>query len=286
MGNNDCNTPLNSCINGTNDVENVGIIAGAGELPVLVAQNAAAQGRKPIIIQITKTDEQRFAEIPCEVHPYGVGQIQKITRKLLDLNVKELVIIGKIEPSILLRRFQVDATTLKILAQNRGQKPATIVSAVLEHFQEAGLSILTQDHFLSHLLPEPGVLTKQKPNDAQWGDINTGITTARKIADLDIGQTVVLKNQIVLAIEAIEGTDTTIERGGNLGGKGVVVAKAAAKNHDFRVDVPTVGMRTLQTLHSVKGSVLAVEARRTFVMEPETLFQQADRWKISIVAVE
>ncbi|MDE0085994.1 MAG: UDP-2,3-diacylglucosamine diphosphatase LpxI [Candidatus Poribacteria bacterium] len=273
-------------MNGIYDTEKLGIIAGAGELPVLVAQSAAAQGRKPIIIQITKTDEQRFSGIPCEIYSYGVGQIQKITQKLLDLNVKELVIIGKIEPSILLRPFQVDATALKILAQNRKQKPAALVSAVLEHFQNTGLSILKQDHFLSHLLPDPGILTKRNPNDAQWDDIKTGIATARQIANMDIGQTVVLKNQIILAIEAIEGTDTTIQRGGDLGGKGVVVAKAASENHDFRIDVPTVGMQTLETLHAVKGSVLAVEARRTFVMEPETLFEQADRWKISIVAVE
>ncbi len=273
-------------MNGTNDVEKLGIIAGAGELPILVAQSAAAQGRKPIIIQITKTDEQRFTDIPCELYTYGVGQIQKITQKLLDLNVKELVIIGKIEPSILLRPFQVDATAIKILAQNRSQKPSAIVAAVLEHFQTKGLSVLKQDLFLSHLLPESGVLTKRKPNTAQWADIKVGIETARQIANLDIGQTVVIKNQIILAIEAIEGTDTTIERGGNLGGKGVVVAKAAAENHDFRIDVPTVGMQTLQTLHAVRGSVLAVEAKRTFVMAPENLFQQADRWKIAIVAVE
>ena len=273
-------------MNGTKAVEKLGIIAGAGELPILVTKNAAAQGRKPIIIQITKTDEQRFTEIQCEVHSYGVGQIQKITQKLLDLNIKELVVIGKIEPSILLRPFQVDATALKILAQNRSQSPTSLVSAVLEHFQNAGLSILNQDHFLFDLLPEPGVLTKRKPSDAQWDDIKTGIAIARQIANLDIGQTVVIKNQIILAIEAIEGTDATIHRGGDLGGKGVVVAKAASENHDFRIDVPTVGMQTLETLHAVKGSVLAVEARRTFVMEPETLFEQADRWKISIVAVE
>ncbi len=267
-------------------MEKLGIIAGAGELPVLVAQSAAAQGRTPVIVQITKADEQRFIGIPCETYTYGVGQIQKITQKLLDVNVKELVIIGKIEPSILLRRFQIDATTIKILAQNRNKRPSSIVSSVLEYFQTSGLSVLTQDHFLSHLLPDPGVLTKGKPNAAQWKDIKAGITTARNIANLDIGQTVVIKNQIVLAIEAIEGTDTTIERGGTLGGKGVVVAKAAAEHHDFRIDVPTVGMQTLETLHSVSGSVLAVEAKRTFIMDTERLCEQADKWKIAIVAVE
>lgn len=267
-------------------MEKLGIIAGAGELPVLVANSAVEQGRELVIVPITKEDDQRFSMIACEVYPSGVGQIQKITQKLLELNVSELVIIGKIEPSILLRPLQFDATALKILARNRSRKPSALVSSVLEHFQSAGLSILKQDYFLTHLLPEPGVLTKRQPNASQWKDIDIGIQIARKMANLDIGQTVVVKNEIIIAIEAIEGTDTTIERGGELGGKGIVVAKAASETHDFRIDVPTVGMQTLQKVHSVKGSVLAVEARRTFVMEPEKLYPQADRWKIAIVAVE
>ena len=267
-------------------MEKLGVIAGAGELPTLLAQNAITHGRKPIIIQITKDENQRFDDLSCEVYNFGVGQVQKITRKLLDLNVSEIVIIGKIEPSILLHPLKFDTTAIKIMARNRSKKPSAIVSAVLDHFQSAGLSILTQDHFLSHLLPEPGVLTKREPNRAQWTDIDIGIQTARQTANMDIGQTVVLKNQIIIAIEAIEGTDRTILRGGELGGKGVVVAKAASKNHDFRTDVPTVGMKTLQTLNQAKASVLAVEANRTFVMDTEVICKQADDWKISIVAVE
>ena len=269
-----------------NDMEKLGIIAGAGRLPVLVAKNATEIGRKLIVIQITKEDEQRFDEIPCKVYPYGVGQIQKITKKLLDINVTEIVIIGKIEPSILLRPIQVDATALRILTENRSKQPAALAEAVITHFQDSGLTVLNQDHFLSHLLPKPGILTKRKPNNKQWEDIRIGITTARQIANLEIGQTVIIKNQIILAIEAIEGTDSAIQRGGKLGGKGVVVAKAASIDHDFRSDVPTIGMKTLQTIHSVKGSVLAVEAERTFVMETDDLYEQADKWKIAIVAVE
>lgn len=267
-------------------MEKLGIIAGAGELPIHVVQSAVAQDRHPIIIQITKEDEHRFANLSCEVYAYGVGQINKITHKLLDLNVKELVIIGKIEPSILLNPLQFDVTALKILTQNRSKKPTAIVSAVLEHFQSFGLSVLSQAQFLSHLLPETGILTKRKPSTKQWEDIEIGIETARQTANLDIGQTVVIKNQIILAIEAIEGTDNTIRRGGELGGKGVIVAKAASENHDFRIDIPTVGMQTLQTLHEVQASVLAVEAKRTFVMDSEKLCQQADKWKIAVVAVD
>ena len=267
-------------------MEKLGIIAGAGELPVLLARAAVVHERQPVIIQITKSDTQRFTGITCELHTYGVGQIQKITRTLLNSGVKEVVIIGKVEKNILLRPFQIDTTTIKILVQNRREKPTAIVNAALNHLESAGLTILPQDRYLHHLLPKPGVLTTRQPTASQWADIELGISTARQIANMDIGQTVVVQNQIVLAMEAIEGTDATIQRGGNLGRKGVIVAKAAAENHDFRIDVPTVGMQTLEVLHQVKADVLAVEARRTFVMDADALVQQADQWKIAIVAVE
>ena len=263
----------------------LGIIAGAGELPVLLARAAVAHDREPVIIQITKSDVQRFAGITSEIHTYSVGQIQKIARTLLNSGVQEVVIIGKVEKNILLRPFQMDTTTLKILVQNRREKPTVIVNAALSYLESAGLTILTQDRYLHDLLPQPGVLTARQPTESQLADIELGISTARQIANMDIGQTVVVKNQIVLAVEAIEGTDATIKRGGNLGKKGVVVAKASAENHDFRIDVPTVGMQTLEVLHQVNASVLAVEARRTFVMDSDVLIQQADRWKIAIIAV-
>jgi DUF1009 family protein len=267
-------------------MEKLGIIAGAGELPVLLARAAVAHERQPVIIQITKSDAQRFAGIECELHTYGVGQIQRIARTLLNSGVKEVVIIGKVEKNILLRPFQIDTTTIKILVQNRREKPSVIVNAALNYLESVGLTILTQDQYLQHLLPQPSVLTTRQPTASQWTDIELGISIARQIANMDIGQTVVVKNQIVLAIEAIEGTDATIQRGGNLGKQGIVVAKAAAENHDFRIDVPTVGLQTLEVLHDVKASVLAVEACRTFMIDADVLIQQADRWKIAIVAVE
>ncbi len=289
-------------------MEKLGIIAGAGGLPVQLAHAAIVQNRQPVIVQITEADAGRFAGLAVEIYSFGVGQLQKIIKTLRDADVHEIVIIGKVEKNILLRPFQVDATTLKILAKNRFLGSARrdkrdsgletqedterrlaydrkIVVAILDHFEASGIAVLPQDRFLTHLLPQPGVLTARGPAARQSADSHFGITVARQMANMDIGQTVVVKNQIVLAIEAIEGTDETIRRGGALGGKGVVVAKAAAEHHDFRVDVPTVGMQTLQTLRDVKARVLAVEARRTFVMDADALIAQADRWKIAIVAV-
>ena len=266
-------------------MEKLGIIAGTGELPVLLARAAVAHKRQPVIIQITKSDAQRFAGITDELHTYSVGQIQKIARTLLDSGVKEVVIIGKVEKNILLRPFQIDTTTIRILVENRRKRPSAIVNAALTYLESVGLTILPQDQYLHHLLPQPGVLTARHPTANQWADIELGIRTARQIANMDIGQTVVVKNQIVLAIEAIEGTDVTIQRGGDLGKNGVIVAKASAAHHDFRVDVPTVGIQTLKVLHQIKAGVLAVEAQRTFVMDIDALVKEANRCKIAIVAV-
>ena len=267
-------------------MEKLGIIAGAGELPVLLAQAVRDQGRLPIVVQITQTPSERLASVASEIYSIGIGQVQKVARTFLDSGVREIAIIGKVHKSILFRPFLVDATAIKILAMTRHKGVHAILAAVIDYFESKGFSVIEQHRFLKGLMPQAGVLTKKQPTSAQWADLRFGMQLARQVANLDIGQTVIVKDLISLAIEAIEGTDEAIRRGGKLGGKGVVVAKAAASHHDFRIDVPTVGDETLTVLNEINGSVLAVEAGRTFVMNHEALCQQADRWNIAIVAVE
>lgn len=266
-------------------MERLGLIAGAGDLPLLLAQSALEQGRPPIVIQITQPTSRQLETIASEAHSFGIGQVQKITKTLLDAGVRELAIIGKIDTGILLRPFLVDPTAVKILARNRNKGTPAIVAAVIEHFESKGIHVIEQHRFLRGLMPKEGVLTKRQPTQSQWADVRYGMQLARRVANLGVGQTVVVKNKMPIAIEAIEGTDEAIKRGGTLGGKGIVVAKAAATDHDFRVDVPTVGAQTLRALHSVDGGVLAVEAERTFVMNQHALCEEGDRWKIPIVAV-
>ena len=266
-------------------MEKLGIIAGAGDLPLLLANAALEQDRIPLVIQITQPASKQLKTVASEAYSFGIGQVQKVTRTLLDSGVRELVIIGKIDTSILFRPFLVDTTAVKILAKNRNNGTRAVVAAVVEHFESQGITVVEQHRFLSELMPKEGVLTERQPTQSQWRDVNYGMQVARRVADMGIGQTVVVKNMTAVAIEGIEGTDEAIKRGGMLAGKGVVVAKAAASNHDFRVDVPTIGDQTLRTLHAAGGNVLAVEARRTFVLNQHALCEQADRWKIPIVAL-
>lgn len=267
-------------------MEKLGIIAGAGELPVLLAQAAIEHGRLPFVIQVTKAPSERLSGITSEVHSFGVGQLQKMARMLLDAGVKEVALIGKVHKGILLRPLRVDRVAAKILAATRHKGAAAVVSAIIDYLESNGLRVIEQHAFLKCLLAQPGVLTARQPTEAQWTDLRYAVGLARQIADLNIGQTVVVKDGIPLAIEAIEDTNEAIRRGGRFGNKGVVVGKAAAASHDFRVDVPTVGAETLAVLHEVHARVLAVEANRTFILDQEELCRQADRWKISIVAVE
>lgn len=267
-------------------MEKLGIIAGMGELPVLMAQAAIDYGRVPVVVPITKNPSELLADVSSEIYPAGIGQIQKVTRIFLDSGVREIVIIGKIHKSVLLRPFLLDSTAAKILANTRKKGIRASIAAVIDSFESKGLSVIEQHRFLKGLMPNAGVLSKKQPTASEWKDLRYGMQLARQVANLDIGQTVIVKSLLPIAIEAIEGTDAAIQRGGELGGKGIVVAKAAASNHDFRIDVPTVGSETLKALHEVNGSVLAVEAKRTFVVNQEALCRQADLWNISIVAVE
>ena len=267
-------------------LEKIGIIAGVGELPVLMAQAAIDNGRLPVVIPITQTPSERLEDVAAEIYPAGIGQIQKVTRIFLDSGVREIVIIGRIHKGVLLRPFLLDSTAVKILAKSRNNGIRASIAAVIDHFESKGISVIEQHRFLKGLMPKTGVLTKKQPTASQWSDLQYGMKLARQVANLDIGQTVVVKALLPIAIEAIEGTDEAIRRGGELGGKGIVVAKAAASHHDFRIDVPTVGDETLKILREVNGSVLAIEAERTFVVNQKALCEQADLWNISIVAVK
>jgi len=271
----------------------LGIIAGSGDLPVLLATCAIQHGKQPIIVSVTKTPSPKLSEIASEFQPVGdeaffqfhVGQIKKIIKTFRDADVQEIALIGKVNKNVLLKPLWFDSTARKILAKARNKSDQSILKLIVEELESLGFTVIDQRKYLSSLLPKAGVLTKRQPKNNEWKDVNYGIDLARKIANLDIGQTVVVKNQMPLAIEAIEGTDETIRRGAFLGGKGVVVAKAAASQHDFRFDVPTVGCDTLSVMQKAGTKTLAVETERIFLVEPEKFVREADMMKISVVVV-
>ncbi len=220
-------------------------------------------------------------------HEVGPGQIGKSHKLLLQGNVEAVVFIGKVPKINLLRNLhKLDWMAIKYLSKLPNFSDDTIQLGVGEMLEEHGFKVLTQSEFLRDLFPQVGVMTKRQPTAEEYVDVEYGMRIAKEIARLDIGQTVVVKDRMILAIEAIEGTDETIRRAVRLARGPVVVAKVSKPNQDQRFDIPTVGMNTLDAMTTEKqGGVLAIEARETMVVEKEEMIAYADAHGIALVSV-
>jgi DUF1009 family protein len=201
------------------------------------------------------------------------------------MEVEEIAIIGGVSKDLLFKPMHLDTKAIRILNRLRNKSDSSIFEAVAEEMESIGIKVIDQRLYLSELLPQKGILTKRKLSADQKRDIEYGMKLARKIAELGVGQTVLVKDQIPLAIEAIEGTDEAIRRGGKLCKAGAVVAKAVSAEHDFRFDVPTIGPDTIDVLIESKAAVLAVESEKAFLLKPEDTIQKANKAKISLVVV-
>lgn len=275
----------------SNSTRAFGVIAGDGELPFLLVEDVQLQApeRHIVFVPVTKASAELAPQnLPAgvSIFPCGVGQIRKITQTFHQYQVTEIAIIGKVHKSILLKPLHLDSIALQILARTRNRGDQAILSGVMAHFEAEGIGIVPQSRYLVDSIPKAGLLAKRKPTTAEWKDIKYGLEIARSIADLDIGQTVVLKDRIILSVEATEGTDQTIRRAGDLASKGMTVVKTAATHHDFRIDTPTIGSHTLEAMRAAEASVLAVEAERVLLIRPQELTQLANQYRISIVIVE
>lgn len=265
--------------------EFLGLIAGSGELPVLLARGAVASGRKVIAIALSDDVDEEIKRLAEGFHLFGPGQISAIIQTLKRTGIREVTFAGKVKKKAMFKPAELDPLALRLLSGLRDGTDAGILKAVARLFEENGLKVIDQRRYLDHLLVGPGPIVG-KPSKRVMEDIRYGISLARKIADLGIGQSVVVKSLVPLAVEAVEGTDEAIRRGAKYGGEGVVVAKATASGHDFRFDVPTVGPDTIEVMAEVRASALAVEAGGCFLIRKEEVVRLAEKAGISIIALE
>ncbi len=263
----------------------IGMIAGAGDIPYLIAQHAYRAGRPVPTIALS-------AQVAALLSPYcphltqcGPGQLGKIIRVFQRQGVQQVVIVGKVEKQFFFETPWVDWRTLRGLRRLPDYRDMTILRALAAEFASAGLIVLEQTHLLHHLLTPAGVLGQQQPNQRAWEDIGYGFRQARHLAELDIGQTVVVRRRTVLAVEALEGTDAAIQRGCQYGQQGAAIVKVNRPQPDMRFDVPAVGPQTLQAAIHGGASVLAVEAGTTLMLHRQELIAQADAHRIALVGV-
>ncbi len=266
----------------------LGLISGEGQLPSLLAQSAKERGYKVVALALSESAEAQVSPHADKTYLVAPGQIGRSIGLLKKEGCTGLVFVGKVPKINLLRQLhKLDWLAVKELSKLPNFNDDTIQFAVGDIMEAHGLKVLTQSEFLRHLFPEIGVLTKLQPSAGDYADIEYGMRVAREIARLDIGQTVVVKDRMILALEAIEGTDEAIKRAVKLARGPVVVCKVSKPNQDQRFDIPTVGMNTLQSMvndNANPGGVLAVEARETLVVEQDEMVKYAEANGIAIVA--
>jgi hypothetical protein len=266
----------------------VGLIAGIGNLPVEFMRAAQHEGYEVVVISVVT---EGAPELQAEADAYyqiSVFKSDTVIKTFLKEGVTDVTMLGKVTKEHLYKKITTipDMRTIKLLNRLRNRKDDTIMLAIVEELEKEGLAVADQTKYMRSLMPPVGVMTMRKPTEVEQLDIEFGFTLAKQMGALDIGQTVVVKEQAAMAIEAIEGTDECIKRGGALGREGAVVVKTAKPNQDVRFDVPAVGMKTLESMITGNCKVLAMEAKRTIFVEQEAVLQKANELGIVICAVE
>jgi DUF1009 family protein len=263
----------------------LGLIAGDGELPVRLAKSAKYMGFSTIAISLASSNRNQLSKYCEKVYSIGPGQIQKIADTLHKEKITQLSFIGKVHKGLLLRNPRLDSRALKLLKQKNRLNDDQIMLTVIKELEAENISVLDQTLFIKELLADKGVLGDISPTEEELVDINYGFQVAKQMGKIDIGQSVVVENKMILAVEAIEGTDRAIERGCRLSSGKAIVVKVSKPNQDNRFDIPTVGVNTLKTMKKFGGRVLAIEANETFMVEKEKMIKFANVNKMVIVSV-
>jgi len=273
-------------MNSVPDLNSLGIIAGNGRYPVLLAEAARARGVKRIAIAgfsgETAPEVEKLADNYTKLR---VGQLGGLCKYFRDQKITQAIMAGQIAPGNLFDLLP-DLKGALLLARLKERNAESIFAAIAEELQKSGVELLPATTFLEDALPEPGYVAGPKLSAKQLEDVAFGFRIAKEISRMDIGQSIVVKKGTVLAVEAFEGTDAAMERGGRLGKGDVVLVKVSKPNQDFRFDVPVIGTRTLDKAREAGVRVIACEARRTLLLDRKLVLEQAARDGISLFAAD
>lgn len=267
-------------------MKKIGLLAGIGRLPVEFARAARGMGFAVFAVTVVPDTDGELGNYCDKIMDIPVGQLDTIIETLQQEQVTEVTFLGKVTKEYLFTgQIPMDARMRSLILSLPDRSDDTIMLAFVKELAEAGIHVLDQTKLIATLMPAPGTLTARPPSETQLADMKFGFQMAKKIGGLDIGQTVVVKNQAVLAVEAIEGTDAAIKRGGLLGQGGVTVAKVAKPSQDLRFDVPSVGVQTIRSMVEAGASGLAIEAGKTLLVDQAAVIRLAEDHDIVIVAM-
>ena len=269
--------------------EKLGLIAGMGGLPLALAAEARKMGHYIVAIALQPPADESLKPLADEFHKISVGRFGRLLSLLKKQSITNVVMAGKVPKTLLYESKSSiipDLKAVKLLFSLKNHSDDTIMSAVVRELENKGITVHKTTDFTKDLLVPEGVMTGSKPSRKDIEDIEFGWDIAKKIGRLDIGQTVVVKNLAVMAVEAIEGTDKAIKRGGKLANKNAVVIKVSKPDQDMRFDVPVAGIETLRTMKKVSARVLALEAGKCIIIDKEKFIKEADKSGIVVVGVK
>lgn len=262
-----------------------GLIAGDGTLPVRMAQYAKENGFEVVCISLANDNLHQLKKYCSKVYSCHPGEINKIEKILKDEEIKQATFLGKVHKRVLLQLHKFDKRAIELLKSVKRLNDDEVMLLIVKEFEKAGITVLNQTIFIKNLMIPAGVLGKHKPTEAQLEDVNYGFWLAKEMGGIDVGQSVVIKDKMIMAVEAIEGTDVCIKRGAKLAKRNAAVIKVSKPKQDKRFDIPAVGLRTLRTMRKYKANLLAVEANETIIVDQEKVIKYADDHNIVIMAV-
>ncbi len=266
-------------------IQKLGLIAGNGKFPILFAREAKAKSMKVIAAAVCGDTSFFLKFFVDQLSWFRVGELKKLFQYFKEQGVSQVIMAGQVNPNNLFdENLKLDEEFQKLHAALKDRKADTIFSAVAEKLKENGMELLDSTMLLADYMAPKGTLTRRGPTAAELADIEFGRTIAKMMGGIDVGQTVVIKEKAIVAIEAMEGTDKTILRGGAIARKGAVIVKMSKPSQDNRFDVPVIGPRTIRNMIKSNAACLAVEAGKTLIIDRNSCVKLADKAGICIVA--
>lgn len=261
------------------------VVAGAGSYPRLVVEGARRAGVSKIdVMRLLGSTDRATLKLADEVFPFAVGEAARATRWAGTRGYDGVILAGQVNPLSLFRsRFEPEVK--EWLAAMPVKNAHTIFGKLVEEFERHQTKVLPASSYMDEALPGLGPLTRRGLTPMEEDDVRRGVQVASDVGRHDVGQTVLVKSGMVLAVEAFEGTNAAIRRAGKLG-KGSVLVKAAREGHDMRFDIPVVGLKTLRTMKRAGVTALAFQAGRLILIDREDVVRFADRHDIAIVGIE
>jgi DUF1009 family protein len=268
-------------------VARIGLIAGNGRFPFLALQGARSLGHEVTVVAVK---EEAFPELEgaardagADLHWVSLGHLGKCIKVLKQAGARQAIMAGQVRHAKIFSGIIPDLTLLSVLTKLKARNTDALISAVAEVLRDQGIELLDSTAFLDPLLARSGTLTRRAPSPEELTDFAFGYRMADQVAALDIGQTIVVKDKAVVAVEAMEGTDAVIRRAAEIAGPGTRVVKVAKPNQDMRFDVPVVGVATIDVMRAAGTTALSIDAAKTLVIDGDRFFAAADAAGIAVV---